>query len=83
MIAKTVVDVATQTATVDSCVWDTDVAVRATRRSRAGRDHRQQPPSAPRSYQHDLYLEDGAWKIGEQRELSRGPDGVNQCPPKP
>ena len=82
MIDKTVVDVVAQKATVDSCVWDTDVLYG--------------PPAKPggpativnnlrfsKMYQHDLYLEDGAWKIGEQRELSRGPEGINQCPPKP
>ncbi len=82
VIAKTVVDVVAQKATVDSCVWDTHVLYG--------------PPTKPggpetvvsnlrfsKIYQHDLYLEDGVWKIGEQRELSRGPQGINQCPPNP
>ena len=82
VINETVVDVIAQKATVDSCVWDTHVLYG--------------PPTKPggpetivyklrfsKMYQHDLYLEDGAWKIGEMRELSRGPEGTNQCPPKP
>ncbi len=82
VIEKTVVDDIAQKATVDSCVWDTDVLYG--------------PPAKPgrpeiivnnlrfsKMYQHDLYLEDGTWKIGAQRELSRGPQGINQCPPKP
>jgi hypothetical protein len=82
VIEKTVVDVVALKATVDSCVWDTHVLYG--------------PPAKPgrpeiivsnlrfsKMYQHDLYLEDGAWKIGEQRELSRGPEGINQCPPNP
>ena len=73
------VDIVAQKATVDSCVWDTDVLYG--------------PPTKPggpetivnnlrfsKMYQHDLYLEDGAWKIGEMHELSRGPEGVEPVP---
>lgn len=82
VIATTVVDVVAHQATVSSCVWDTEVLYG--------------PPTVPggpatvvndlpisRMYEHDLYLEDGTWKIGAQRELSHGPPGSNLCPPRP
>jgi sortase A len=82
VIEKTVVDVVAQKAAVDSCVWDTDVLYGPPAKP-GGRETIVNNLRFSKMYQHDLYLEDGAWKIGEQRELSRGPEGINQCPPNP
>jgi LPXTG-site transpeptidase (sortase) family protein len=82
VVLKTVVDATAQKATVDSCVWDTDVLYGPPAK-RGGPEVIVSNLRFSKMFQHDLYLEDGAWKIGAQREISRGPEGINQCPPKP
>ena len=71
MISKTVVDVTAQKATVDSCGGTPPYCM-----DRPPNQAGERPSSTnlrfSKMYQHDLYLEDGVWKIGSSVSSAAG-----------